>query len=73
MKKYNISKHNTFYCIGLSYKKANAEVRGKFSIDASIKKRYLNKQQVKELVRLLPLLHVIVLKFMALLSIHFNL
>jgi glutamyl-tRNA reductase len=33
MKRYHISKHNTFYCIGLSYKKANAEIRGKFSLD----------------------------------------
>lgn len=33
MKKYNISKHNTFYTIGLNYKKADADVRGKFSLD----------------------------------------
>ncbi len=33
MKQYHISKYNTFYCIGLSYKKANAEIRGKFSLD----------------------------------------
>jgi len=43
MKRYNISKHNTFYCIGLSYKKANAEVRGKFSIDLTTKKRILQQ------------------------------
>ena len=43
MKRYNISKHNTFYCIGLSYKKANAEVRGKFSIDLTIKKKILQQ------------------------------
>ena len=43
MKRYNISKHNTFYCIGLSYKKANAEVRGKFSIDITTKKRILQQ------------------------------
>jgi glutamyl-tRNA reductase len=28
-----IAKHNTFYSIGLSYKKADAEVRGKFSLN----------------------------------------
>jgi glutamyl-tRNA reductase len=43
MKRYNISKHNTFYCIGLSYKKANAEVRGKFSIDLTTKKKILQQ------------------------------
>nr|WP_299382411.1 glutamyl-tRNA reductase [Allomuricauda sp.] len=33
MKSYHISRHNSFYAIGLSYKKADAEVRGKFSLD----------------------------------------
>lgn len=33
MRSYHISKHNSFYAIGLSYKKADAEVRGKFSLD----------------------------------------
>ena len=33
MKAYHISKHNSFYTVGLSYKKANAEIRGKFSLD----------------------------------------
>lgn len=33
MKDYHISKHNSFYTIGLNYKKADAEVRGKFSLD----------------------------------------
>ena len=32
MKNYHISKHNTFYTIGLNYKKADADVRGKFSL-----------------------------------------
>ncbi|MDX1777520.1 MAG: hypothetical protein R3339_01425 [Thermodesulfobacteriota bacterium] len=32
MKKYHISKHNSFYTVGLSYKKANADIRGKFSL-----------------------------------------
>ncbi|TMU54934.1 glutamyl-tRNA reductase [Flagellimonas algicola] len=33
MRSYHISRHNSFYAIGLSYKKADAEVRGKFSLD----------------------------------------
>jgi glutamyl-tRNA reductase len=32
MKDYHISKHNSFYTIGLNYKKADEEVRGKFSL-----------------------------------------
>ena len=43
MKRYNISKHTTFYCIGLSYIKANAEVRGKFSINVETKKKILEQ------------------------------
>lgn len=35
MKKYHISKYQTFYCIGLNYNKADAEIRGKFSLDES--------------------------------------
>jgi glutamyl-tRNA reductase len=37
MENLNLSKHKTFYSIGLSYKKADAEVRGKFSLDAKAK------------------------------------
>ncbi|MFS4466388.1 glutamyl-tRNA reductase [Maribacter sp. 2210JD10-5] len=33
MKDYHISRHSSFYTIGLNYKKADAEVRGKFSLD----------------------------------------
>lgn len=33
MKDYHISKHNSFYTIGLNYKKADEVVRGKFSLD----------------------------------------
>ncbi|VAW17873.1 Glutamyl-tRNA reductase [hydrothermal vent metagenome] len=32
MKDYHISKHNSFYTIGLNYKKADATLRGKFSL-----------------------------------------
>ena len=37
MENLNLSKHKTFYSIGLSYKKADAEFRGKFSLDAKAK------------------------------------
>ncbi|AIZ41134.1 glutamyl-tRNA reductase [Cellulophaga baltica] len=33
MKDYHISKHNSFYTIGLNYKKADAKIRGKFSLN----------------------------------------
>ncbi|MBT8322298.1 MAG: glutamyl-tRNA reductase [Eudoraea sp.] len=33
MRKYHISKHNSFYTVGLSYKNANANIRGLFSLD----------------------------------------
>lgn len=43
MERYNLSKYNTFYCIGLSYKKANAEIRGKFSVDVATKNSILDQ------------------------------
>ena len=46
MENNNLSKHQTFYAIGLSYRKADAEVRGKFSLDAAAKTRLL--QQAKD-------------------------
>jgi glutamyl-tRNA reductase len=33
MEKYSMSKNTTFYALGLSYKKADATIRGKFSLD----------------------------------------
>ncbi|WP_190810549.1 glutamyl-tRNA reductase [Flagellimonas sp. S3867] len=47
MRSYHISKHNSFYAIGLSYKKADAEVRGKFSLDVPAIDRIM--LQAKEL------------------------
>jgi len=41
MENANIVKHNTFYAIGLSYKKADAEMRGKFNLDATAKANLL--------------------------------
>ena len=43
----HIAKHTSFYCIGLSYKKANAEIRGRFSLDENAKDNIL-KQAVSE-------------------------
>ena len=37
MENFNISKASSFYAVGLSYKKADAEIRGKFSLDALAK------------------------------------
>ena len=46
MEQYNISKGNSFYAIGLSYKKADAEIRGHFSLDAQAKQNlYLQAKQ----------------------------
>ena len=41
MENYNSSKHLTFYAIGLSYKKADAGMRGKFSVDSAAKTNLL--------------------------------
>ncbi|TGV03748.1 glutamyl-tRNA reductase [Flavivirga rizhaonensis] len=46
MQKYNISRSNYFYAIGLSYKKADADIRGRFSLDNDGKLALLN--QAKE-------------------------
>ncbi|OOG73261.1 glutamyl-tRNA reductase [Flavobacterium sp. A45] len=35
MEKFNMSKTTTFYALGLSYKKADATIRGKFSLDTN--------------------------------------
>ena len=43
MKKYHISKHNSFYTVGLSYKKANADIRGHFSLDEAASDRLLSR------------------------------
>jgi glutamyl-tRNA reductase len=41
MENFNMTKHTSFYAIGLSYKKADAKVRGKFSLDANAKSTLL--------------------------------
>jgi glutamyl-tRNA reductase len=45
MEHYNISKHNSFYAVGLSYKKASAETRGLFSLDDQSKRALLAQAQ----------------------------
>ena len=37
MKQYNISRGTSFYAIGLSYKKADAVIRGHFSLNEEAK------------------------------------
>ena len=46
MENNSFAKHPTFYAIGLSYKKADAEMRGKFSLDEKAKINLLH--QAKE-------------------------
>lgn len=41
MKDYHISRHNSFYCVGVSYIKANADVRGLFSLDEAAREAIL--------------------------------
>ncbi|MDI1317635.1 glutamyl-tRNA reductase [Flavobacterium sp.] len=41
MENFNMSKHTSFYALGLSYKKADATMRGKFSLDATAKSTIL--------------------------------
>ena len=43
MDQNSLSKHHTFYAIGLSYKKADAEVRGKFSLNENAKTALLEQ------------------------------
>jgi glutamyl-tRNA reductase len=53
MENGNISKHSTFYVVGLSYKKADADIRGKFSLDDVGKKNVLKQAQLEGIESLL--------------------
>ena len=53
MENFNMSKHNTFYALGLSYKKADAEIRGKFSLDAKAKATLLIQAEAEGIEALL--------------------
>ncbi|SMP05613.1 glutamyl-tRNA reductase [Muriicola jejuensis] len=41
MKNYHISRHSSFYTVGLSYLKADADLRGKFSLDETGEEKIL--------------------------------
>lgn len=47
MENNNAPKHLYFYSVGLSYKKADAEVRGQFSLDAVSKTRLLEQAKIE--------------------------
>jgi len=47
MENNNLSKHHYFYSVGLSYKKADAEMRGKFSLDTLAKTRLLEQAKTE--------------------------
>ena len=47
MENFNMTKHTSFYAVGLSYKKADAEVRGKFSLDTNAKSTLLMQAEAE--------------------------
>lgn len=47
MGNFNMTKHTSFYAIGLSYKKADAKVRGKFSLDTNAKSTLLMQAEAE--------------------------
>ncbi|MEO6348433.1 MAG: glutamyl-tRNA reductase [Aquaticitalea sp.] len=49
----HLSKTTTFYAIGLSYKKADADVRGHFSLDANSKQNLLNQAKIEAIESLI--------------------
>jgi glutamyl-tRNA reductase len=53
MENNNVPKHLYFYSVGLSYKKADAEVRGQFSLDAIAKTRLLEQAKTEGIESLL--------------------
>lgn len=53
MEKFSMSKNTTFYALGLSYKKADATMRGKFSLDASAQSALLAQAKAEGIESLL--------------------
>ena len=49
MQKYNISRSHYFYAIGLSYKKADADLRGRFSLDETSKVTLLEQAKKNDI------------------------
>lgn len=47
MENFNMSRTTTFYALGLSYKKADATIRGKFSLNAEAQSNLLAQAQVE--------------------------
>ena len=47
MENFNMSKHTSFYALGISYKKADAVMRGKFSLDAKAKATLLMQAEAE--------------------------
>lgn len=53
MNHYHLSKNKSFYCIGLSYKKADATMRGLFSLSAENKGLLLDRARLQHIDELL--------------------
>lgn len=53
MENNNLSRHQYFYAVGLSYRKADAVMRGKFSLDAAAKVRVLEQAKQEGISSLL--------------------
>ncbi len=53
MQHYHISKHQSFYTIGLNYKKADADTRGRFSLDEAAARKLLCQAREEEIDGLL--------------------
>ena len=53
MENTTLSKPTTFYAVGLSYKKADAEMRGKFNLDAIAKENLLKQAKSEGIEALL--------------------
>lgn len=53
MHKYNISKSSYFYAIGLSYNKADANIRGRFYLDEKSKQAILNQAKENDIESLI--------------------
>lgn len=53
MEHNNLSKHQTFYAVGISYKKADALTRGKFSLDATAKIKLLEQAKAENIESLI--------------------
>jgi glutamyl-tRNA reductase len=53
MENFNMSKHTSFYALGLSYKKADAAIRGKFSLDNQAKSTLLIQAEAEGIKALL--------------------